>query len=149
MFLGEWKWWRRNKDVPLPSHAVLSIAIVCEGKSTFPLLALLLLLRLQQYKRVCFMYSSNYRKYYNVLLSFFSSSSNNFLFLFSEVIDKCYSIFIVVTQKSWGNHRLNAFKFTEMAHSNRTLSMILLNYAKYVHILTFISTSLSPFTQQV
>ena len=87
----------------------------------------------------------------SVLIFYFLllKSNHSFLYPFLEITDKCCSIFGAVTPNLLVYHRLDAFKRTGMVHYNRTSLMILVNDAKYIHLLLVFSTSLGPFTLQV
>ena len=80
---------------------------------------------------------------------FSTSSHNNSAFLFSEISSNCCSIFGVITCKLWVYHGLNVFKLTVMVYCNRISLIILINDAKYIHILPIILTCLSPVILQV
>ena len=86
---------------------------------------------------------------FSFLLSFFSSSSYNFLSLFLETADKCSLFHDNATQKLWASHQLNASKIARMVCYNHRPLMILVNDAKYIHLLLIFSTSSRLFILQL
>ena len=70
------------------------------------------------------------------------------LILFPWIGDKCFSIFDAVTNTLWVSHRINISKLPRMVYYNHRSLMILVNDAKYIHILPTFSTSSSPFILQ-
>ena len=114
--------------------------------NTFPLHATLWLCLLRLYWEFWFIYVW---KILSFLHSFFQVSSNNFLFFYPEIGNKCWSILGVVTHKSWVYSQLNAFKLTEMVDYKRISLMNWVNDVKYIHLLLTFSTSASSFSWQM
>ena len=94
-------------------------------------------------------YSSSYyfpfSQLTTIISALFSPKSGNSLVYFL----KCCSVFDDITHKWWAYCQLNRFELTGMVYYNHLYLIMLLNDAKYIHILTIFSTSSSPFPLQV
>ena len=100
------------------------------------------------YWGLLFIYSSSCWQLFSSPIFFFSSSNNNFLFLFPRTGQQYWSIFDVVAHKLWTFHRLIAF-ISRIGHYNHRSLMNLANHERNLHVPPIFSTSSSPFTLQV